>query len=362
MEKTTALYAYFGELGIFNTNIPGHTFYQVGLMDAIANRHGIEKFDFYNYVNPHGVDVGSMPTFPKDGLGEVFNSHASRLLREYQIDLNRVIQLVSDKAYSKLFLKARFRNLSTLEKRLVDVRTFEQIIHLALKVGYDPKDIVILDTDLSLSEPFMTVCKNLGITIETPSITYPAIGPDFLADCMHYHNQNPIRRGTHMVYYGNLDFSNYKTGHSKNPIVFDLIDRVPHMTMFNGESFSLDVIVKESKDLIDRLGELVINGQVGVIYRNSRERIWESLSKSAISINVSKDLYIERGFTPARVYESLIFGSIPVSYKMSYHPALSFDNVEHFEEISKYIAECSTTDYLSLYNKLAVSMSTWSDK
>lgn len=362
MEKTKALYAYFGELGIFYDNIPGHTFYQVGLMDAIATRHKIDKFDFYNYVRPDRIDVGEMPTFPNDGLGKVFEAHASRLIQDYQIDLSRVMRLVSDKAYSKLFLKARFRNLSTLQKRLVDAKTFESIIHLALSVGYDPADIVILDTDLSLSESFLLTCKSLGITIETPSLTYPAIGSGFLADCMQYHNENPTQRGTRMVYYGNLDFSNYKTGHSKNPIVFDIIDRVPDMKMFSGTSFSLDVIAKESKDLIYRFHEPAINGQINIIYRDNRERIWQSLSNAAISINVSKDLYIEKGFTPARVYEAIIFGSIPVSYKMSYHPALSFETVDHFEEISKYIAECSNSDYLALYNKIAIAIAAGSDK
>lgn len=36
MNTPTALYAYFGYPRTFSTDIPGHTFYQVGLIDQLC--------------------------------------------------------------------------------------------------------------------------------------------------------------------------------------------------------------------------------------------------------------------------------------------------------------------------------------
>ncbi len=131
MEKTTnkALYAYFGELGIFAENVPGHSFYQLGLMHSLAKKYGINRFDFLNYLDP--IDrltisgVKYSPIYPSDALGEVFRNYSDLLIDEYRIFIKNALTKIRDGEYSKLFLKARFRNLSTLEKKLDDARQFE---------------------------------------------------------------------------------------------------------------------------------------------------------------------------------------------------------------------------------------------
>ena len=70
MEKTKSLYCYFGELGIFEENIPGHTFYQIGLLDAISEKYGNDNFDFYNYMDTDGV-FAVRPIYPDGILGQV---------------------------------------------------------------------------------------------------------------------------------------------------------------------------------------------------------------------------------------------------------------------------------------------------
>jgi hypothetical protein len=219
MEKTTtkALYAYFGELGIFYENIPGHTFYQVGLIDSISERFGIDKFDFYNYMDTGVTTIP--PTFKDGAIGEVFKQHSARLLDEYRIGFDDVLDNVRTGVYSKLFLKARFRNLSTLQKKLKDAHRFEMIIQTALTSGYKPEDIVILDTDLSLSPEFLNHIQSLGISHEIPSVTFPGIGQGFLSSCLEVHRSASVKRDRSVFYYGNLSFDNYKEGHSKNPII-----------------------------------------------------------------------------------------------------------------------------------------------
>lgn len=353
MEKKSSksLYAYFGELGIFDTNIPGHTFYQIGLIDSLAVKYEVDQFDFFNYINDKYSGGACEPAFPyPDELGDLLRTSANRLISEYQISYPEVIERVRNREYSKLFLKARFRNLSTLQKKLKDAARFENIIRVALEVGYSPSDIVIIDTDLSLSESFLDTIAELGLSREIPSITMPGMSKRLIDDCLEIHEKVLEKRPANLMYYGNLAFDNYKDGHSKNPIIFDIIQSVDSTSMFDGTPFTMSVAAKHDLSIESLIGKM---DRVSLIAREDRLRIWEHFSMSLVSVNVSKDLYITERFIPARVYESIIFGTIPVSYKWGQHPAMTFETVEDFWEICKFLAECSRKDYLKILRQCA---------
>ena len=355
MEKTTALYAYFGELGVFSDNIPGHTFYQVGLLDSLSGKYEVTNFDFYNYLTPSGIFPGRhVPVYPISKIGDVFENYTKLLVNRYLPTNSEVRSAIKNKLYKKIFLKARFRNLSTLEKKMKDARDFEDFISFAMESGYNASDIVIIDTDLSLSDEFIKTIDAIGIIREIPSVTVPAIGKAFLEDCMLIHDSETEKRKRSLVYYGNLSFDNYKAGHSKNPIILDVLNAVPNMRMFDESAFSLFVACKETPELAKYFGEL--GPRAYFCPRNDRATIFNAMSESIVSINVSKDLYIKEGFTPARVYESIIFGAVPVSYMKGTIPALGFETVEDFVEIAKYIADCSPADYKSLLRKAAAAL------
>ncbi len=153
-----------------------------------------------------------------------------------------------------------------------------------------------------------------------------------------------------MTYYGNLSFENYKAGHSKDPIIRDIVDTIESVKKFNGDQFTLTVAAKVTHELENWIAPKM---NVVISPRQDRSEIWNSLLHSLVSINVSKNLYLEKGFTPARVYESLMLGVIPVSYKdPRLHPAMSFETVDEFFEICKFLSECSADDY----NKILTSM------
>ena len=71
---------------------------------------------------------------------------------------------------------------------------------------------------------------------------------------------------------------------------------------------------------------------------------------------MSKDLYLKECFIPARVYESVIFGTIPISYKIGSQPALTFHTVSEFEEICKFLKDCSGADYFKILSQIADSL------
>lgn len=352
MEKKSSksLYAYFGELGIFDTNIPGHTFYQIGLMDSISEKFGTDQFDFLNYISDKYTSGSIDPEFPVGELGELMTRYSRKLINNYQIAYPEVIEKIKNKEYDKLFLKARFRNLSTLQKKLKDAKIFEDIITTALEVGYAPENIIILDTDLSLSESFLNTIEELGLRREIPSITMPGMSKGFIEDCLKVHENSTEDRPNNLMYYGNLSFDNYKEGHSKNPIINDIIQSVDSTQMFDGTQFTMSVAAKSDLSLENWIGKL---NRVSLVPREDREFIWEHFSHSIVSVNVSKDLYLEKKFIPARVYESIIFGTIPVSYKWGQHPAMTFETVEDFWEICKFLAECSRKDYLKILRHCA---------
>jgi hypothetical protein len=347
MEKKSSksLYAYFGELGLFDTNIPGHTFYQIGLMDALSEKFKVDQFDFLNYVSDKYTSGSIDPVFPKDNLGELMTEYTRKLVNNYQIAWPEVMEKITNREYDKIFLKARFRNLSTLEKKLKDAKIFEDTITTALEVGYDPADIVIIDTDLSLSESFLSTIESLGLSREIPSITMPGMSKAFIQDCLRIHENSTESPYINLMYYGNLSFDNYKEGHSKNPIINDIIQSVDQTQMFDGTTFTMTVAAKKDLSLDHWIGAM---NRVSLTAREDRARIWQNFSHSIVSVNVSKDLYIKEKFIPARVYESIIFGVIPVSYKWGQHPAMTFETVEDFWEICKFLAECSRQDYLKI--------------
>jgi hypothetical protein len=350
--KSRALYAYFGELGLFDGDIPGHTFYQLGLLDEISQEHKVDGFEFFNYIDGDDRIKDGRPVFPNDKIGEVFNKYCDSLVFDYRIQFSKVVNRIQNKWYSKIFLKARFRNLSTLQKKLMDAARFEILIQTALKAGYRPSDIIILDTDLSLSEEFRAKASELGLTIEIPSVTMRACSKRFLEECLSVHIAESWKRPDHLTYYGNLSFENYKTGHSKDPIIRDIVDSIESVEKFNGDKFTLTVAAKVTQELEDWIAPKM---QVVISSRSERSEIWNSMLHSLVSINVSKNLYLERGFTPARVYESLMLGVIPVSYKdPRLHPAMSFETVDQFFEICKFLSECSAEDY----NKILTQMIT----
>ena len=352
MEKKSSksLYAYFGELGIFDMNIPGHTFYQIGLMDSISEKFGTDQFDFLNYISDKYTSGSIDPEFPVGELGELMTRYSRKLINNYQIAYPEVIEKIKNKEYDKLFLKARFRNLSTLQKKLKDAKIFEDIITTALEVGYAPENIIILDTDLSLSESFLNTIKELGLSREIPSITMPGMSKGFINDCLQIHEKNQDYRTTNLMYYGNLSFDNYKEGHSKNPIINDIIQSVDSTQMFDGTIFTMSVAAKSDLSLENWIGTM---DTVSLVPREDRARIWDHFSQSMVSVNVSKDLYLKEKFIPARVYESIIFGTIPVSYRWGQHPAMTFETVEDFWEICKFLAECSRKDYLKILRHCA---------
>jgi hypothetical protein len=354
MENKKALYAYFGELGIFNENIPGHTFYQLGLLDELANQYEIDKFDFVNYLDTGMVNLAGRPSFPEDQLGKVFNQFADKLIDNYRLHQSTVFEAIKNKEYSKLFLKARFRNLSTLEKKLKDAAYFETIINIALASGYEAANIVILDTDLSLSNEFLLKLTELGIRREIPSITIPGCSKGFMNACLDVHQAHTNKDSTHLMYYGNLSFDNYKEGHSKNPIIIDIISAIDSTNKFDESSFTMTVAAKHHPTLESWIDTM---RNVALCPRENREAIWVDMQMSQVSINVSKDLYLKERFTPARVYESVIFGTIPVSYKdPRFHPAMSFDTVDDFFEICKFLSDCSTGDYFKILRQIADSL------
>jgi hypothetical protein len=350
MNTPTALYAYFGYLGTFSTDIPGHTFYQVGLIDQLCLTHHIDKVDFYSYLSKDSGNITeTSPTWPSSPVTPVFEKFAEDRIRSYNLEFTKVLENIEAGRYEKLFLKARFRNLSTLTKELTDAKQFEEIINLAIKTGQADK-VVILDTDLSLEPEFVEFCKLQGITFEIPSIDYPNVSRDFIEACakVWLESTDRFNQNSNILYYGNIAFGNYKAGHSKNPIVVDAIQTAAKFKSFTGKSYKVTMAGKIDTNLEQGFMENDIN----LIKRYNRDEIWSEYERSTLSLNISKDLYLDRGFYPARVYESLIFGSIPVSYgDYRIHEALGFKDLSKLEEILAFFKDSSPSDRASIYSK-----------
>ena len=329
-----SLYAYFGLVDLHTVDMPGHSLYQLGLIDSISETFGDEKFDFFSYLPDDIIDenTNTSTSFPSNGLGTIFNKYYNQLIADnYCVDLAHVLNTIAKKEYRKLYLKARFRNLSTLAKKWKDTLAFEKIIDAALAAGYTKNEIVILDTDLSLPGTF--VQKYQGkLSFLIPSISFPGISNRFLDECIEYHSENYSKDGS-TVFYGNIDTSNYKAGNHKSDILHECISELQNEYENNpSQDDMLFLIHKTTSTIVDHNPVTVHVG------RHSRREIWDTLIPSSIMLNVTKDKYNIEQFIPARVYEALIFGMIPVSYTFEWlSKTFSFNNIEDFLEIVKYI-------------------------
>jgi len=335
----TILYTYFGQLGTnFKEDIPGHMFYQVPLIESLKYVITFDKVDFYSYLD-YNTQEGYFE-FPDTKVGELLKNTMDDLLDKYCPTYNEILSNIANEKYEYLVLKARFRNLSTLSKKMTDAYQFESIILHALECGYSPEKIIVLDTDLSMPKNFTSWLKKEGIRILIPSIDFAPMSKNFAKELLTINANRRVLNDA--IYYGNLSFGNYKKGHSKNNIVNDCIHWLHNVSHFE-ENYCLTIAGKVDNHFKN----------IHIIPRTEREKIWFHFESARLCLNVSKDLYCERKFVPARVYESLLFGVIPVSYNMPYiYPAMSFDNIEQFEEIAKFILELSQDDYYSIYSKV----------
>jgi hypothetical protein len=327
-----SLYAYFGLIDLHDIDSPGHSLYQLGLIDSISETYGVSKFDFYSYYPDKVIKAAQVHDFPNTELGNVFKKYKNQLFDKVKNDLDQVLFGIKDKKYDKLYLKARFRNLSTLSKKWKDAQEFERIIDTAIRNGYSKESIIILDTDLSLSDSFVNQYSNF-VTILIPSIDFPGISNRFLMECI---DTNLKTNGLSSVFYGNIDTSKYKAGNNKSSILTSALSWVNsyHNIIYSTSPFTL--ICKESDF---KLFEVKRNTKH--IDRRDRLEIWNCLSESRIMLNITKEKYNDVRFIPARIYEALIFGMIPVSYKFDFiSPAFSFNDVEELVEIYRYLAEC----------------------
>jgi len=341
MAETRVLYAYFGNLGIFNEDIPGHSFYQIGLLDAIREREGEDcKFDFYSYLP---VPEKQETLFPDDEIGLLNEKYFLDMIADYRPAFDKIIDQIRMGRYQAIYLKARFRNLSTLAKGFNDAWQFEQLIKEA--AGVPDLKIYVLDTDLSLPDEFLESAGEYGVKRLIPSIDMPGIGANFLKDCMDIHKKQLIKANNAVIYYGNLDFKNYKVGHEKNPIIIDLLSKLSTHKKFNTEGFSVTHAGKPVE---------LLQAAIKSIHRSDRESIWNSFGQSKASINISKDLYLERGFLPARVFEAIMFGTVTVSFAdKTLHPSFGFTSVEQAIEQITYLSEIEAADYLKILESQA---------
>lgn len=332
-----ALYAYFGLLDLHTADIPGHSLYQLGLLDSVKRSlcRVCTEFDFISYLpddvqNEHNITDANFS--PGTELGRVFITYQHDLINEYCLNFEEVEHNIINKKYQKIFLKARFRNLSTLRKKWKDALLFETLINTALAAGYKPDQIIILDTDLSLPKSFYDTYKGL-VEIVIPSIHFPGISKEFLHSCREAHKKE-YKKYNSTVFYGNIDTSSYKEGNQKSPILLDALHALnaQYNTVEPKPTEKLVIIGKESDSSI-------ISGEViKCVPRFDRKRIFSILEDSAVMLNITKDKYDERHFIPARIYEALIFGMIPVSYNFKWlSPTFSFNNITDLLEIIKYL-------------------------
>lgn len=340
IEKTRTLYAYFGLTQLNNIDSPGHSLYQLGLLDSISETFGKTEFDIFSYYPSSSVLEATHWAFPDTPLGEVFKSTHEELINGPCVHINDMMDWISNKAYDKLYLKARFRNLSTLSKKWKDAAVFEEIIAKAIETGYLKSEIIILDTDLSLPSRFI---REYGeyVTILIPSIDFPGISDRFLTKCQEARNVD--RSG--VVYYGNVDTSSYKAGNAKDPKLVEFIQYIrdfpnTHITVIHKPDH-------QSKDLVG----------VGQIDRSDRSMIFGELERSSVMLNVTKPKYETDRFIPARVYEAMIFGNIPISLGFDWLClAFSFKNTDDLHEILTYLlSECDQNDLTIAYNHFVKS-------
>lgn len=339
-----SLYSYFGLLDLHSVDSPGHSLYQLGLIDSIKNTFGEDSFDFYSYYpeeilkNHRGLEL----TYPECELGEVFTKYQTKLINHYIPTLDSVLEQIKNKQYVRLYLKARFRNISTLTKKWKDALAFEKILDAAINSGYQKTEIIVLDTDLSLPDSFYTK-YSAHITIIIPSIDFPGISEDFLIDCVDVHRKEFINKKFNSVFYGNINTTNYKSGNSKSQ---SLLPTLELLEKFHTEiSDSKFIAICKESDLDSKIFKNTTH-----IARHDRQGIWQVLTESLIMVNVTKEKYDTRKFIPARIYEAIIFGMIPISYKFEFlSKTFSFTTEEDLTEILKYLFECDPENRFHAY-------------
>jgi len=341
-----SLYAYYGLLDLHEIDSPGHSLYQIGLLDSIREEYRENKFDFFSYYPTSEIEKVDLEkaNFPETNLGKIFKKYRDDLIYTSCIDLDKVFTNIANKSYSKLYLKARFRNLSALAKKWKDARVFEQIIELAIHSGYRKEQIIILDTDLSLPKNFVEKYNNL-ISMVVPSIDFPAVSSKFLNECIEVNLVTMEDRKKNAVFYGNLDTSKYKSGNQKNEI---LQTATAWLTSYYSKKHSS---TGDSFIFICKQNEVVSSEDgIRVVARNNRPEIFDTLSNSLVMLNVTKDKYTTHKFIPARIYEAMLFGMIPVSYKFEFlSKVFSFETIDDLSEIIKYLDECDVSDLKIAY-------------
>jgi hypothetical protein len=333
------LYAYFGLLDLHTIDSPGHSLYQLGLIDELRLSHNPNaKFDFFSYYPEHLYENTLVAEFPDSELGNLFSEYFALLIDDYCPKIYEVLERVRNRQYEKLFLKARFRNLSTLSKKWKDTLMFEAIIKTAIESGYSQDEIIILDTDLSLPQSFIEDSHE-KYTIITPL----GISKEFLMRCVDINMKStPGDKINASVFYGNIDTSSYKAGNEKNPILLEVLEETVQKLS--------DLILIAKKDFVYDLGETPNEYNLVSLPRSERSQIWNILACSKIMINVSKDKYDSAHFIPARIYEALIFGMIPVSYRFDWlSSTFSFNDVTDYSEIVKYLTEIDHEDFKKAY-------------
>lgn len=322
-----SLYAYYGLLELHSYDAPGHSLYQIGLMQSIKETYGIEKFDFFSYYPAKEVKP-TMEPYPLSVLGDVFNEYRTDLTGNLNTPYGAMLASIQAGQYDRIFLKARFRNLSALAKKLKDAELFENILDEAIKAGYVP---YVVDTDLSLPNSFIRKYGD-SIKIIVPSVDLPGISETFLDKCIAARDNTAKRRMASVVYYGNINTSSYKAGNSK--------DEMLRVALNTAAKFSDLTLIGKASDAC------TVPSFAKSILRNDLNQIWEELSDCSIMLNVTKPKYEESRFIPARIYEAMIFGMIPISYGFEFLcPAFSFNTTDDLTEILKYlIFDCSEDD------------------
>lgn len=337
-----AFYAYFGLLDLHTIDSPGHSLYQLGLMDSLRVEYGVEKFDFFSYYPEELQKDFYFCEYPETPLGKVFTDYYKQMVQAYCLQLEIVLDRIKNKEYTHLFLKARFRNLSTLTKKWKDAASFEKLISAAIDAGYSSDQIIVLDTDLSLPSSFYDT-YSACVTVKVPSIHFKGISDRFLNDCVTVHKESDyLDRVKGAVFYGNINTSNYKSGNSKSEMLKDALGYFFSRVECFGDE--LTIIAKPSD--FNEVGQ----GDVIGIYRSDRPAIWRTLQERLIMLNVTKEKYDQVRFIPARIYEAMIFGMIPVSYKFNFlSEAFSFNNIDDLNEIVLYLHECDEEDLRKAY-------------
>jgi len=308
-----ALYCYFGLLGNNSLNIPGHSFYQLPLLYSLSKWYNT-KIDFYSYV-PSNYKY-SQSFIPYNHIDqEIFE----KIIDKYNVSLKYVLKNIEK--YDIIFLKARFRNLSTLAKKWYDTLKFEKILDKAIQKNVS---VIILDTDLELNDEIYT---ELGECIQRVSRLHPDV---FYLYSNIFKNQ---KERSDIVFYGNV----YKSKNFKDPELIRFFNDIP--TKYD------NVYILGKSEIPFR--------NVKIIPRFKRKDIYDILAKNKIQINITKPKYSKEKFIPARIFESLLFYSIPISYNFDwFNKSLSFKSHLEFDEIYKFVYNLDKIKYNELWENL----------